>query len=160
MDLFGAHQLLSVIWASHPTQAVGASPQKLPKNYGKTGASKHATYYTPSLQFSQIHVMCDAKKDTCQAALANLAEEFSNSKADKIDYPLNDKHMAAIRKIKNDKDIIISRPDKGNGVVVMQRSDYNDKMNAILADASKFQLLGLTETHDVHPKFTEVEANF
>ena len=30
----------------------------------------------------------------------------------------------------------------------MQRSDYNDKMNAILADASKFQLLGPTETHD------------
>ena len=50
MDLFGAHQLLSVIWASHPTQAVGVSPQKLPKNYGKTGASKHATSYTPYTQ--------------------------------------------------------------------------------------------------------------
>ena len=48
MDLFGAHQLLSVIWASHTTQAVGASPQKLPKNYGKTGASKHATYSAES----------------------------------------------------------------------------------------------------------------
>ena len=48
-----------MIWASHPTQAVGASPQKLPKNYGKTGASIHATYYTPYTQKALVLVYKD-----------------------------------------------------------------------------------------------------
>ena len=33
------------------------------------------------------------------------------------------------------------KPDKGNGVVILNKDDYNKKMDAILSDTSKFQLL-------------------
>ena len=32
-------------------------------------------------------------------------------------------------------------PDKGNGVVILDKDDYNRKIDTILADKSKFQLL-------------------
>ena len=33
------------------------------------------------------------------------------------------------------------KPDKGNGVVILDKDDYNQKMDTILADTPKFQLL-------------------
>ena len=39
--------------------------------------------------------------------------------------------------------IIISRPDKGNGVVILSRADYVSKVNSILCDASKFNSLDI-----------------
>ena len=46
-----------------------------------------------------------------------------------------------IKKLSNNKDLIITRPDKGNGVVVMDKSDYILKMNDVLNDNSKFERL-------------------
>ena len=43
--------------------------------------------------------------------------------------------------LKNDKSIVIMKPNKGNGVVILNKDDYNKKMDAILSDTSKFQLL-------------------
>ena len=53
-----------------------------------------------------------------------------------------------IRSLRQNKEIVITRPDKGNGVVILKLSDYVQKMNAILCDESKFQRLGSVETHD------------
>ena len=33
------------------------------------------------------------------------------------------------------------KPDKGNGVVIVNKDDYHKKMDEILADSSKFELL-------------------
>ena len=33
------------------------------------------------------------------------------------------------------------KPDKGNGVVILDKDDYNQKIDTILADTSKFQPL-------------------
>ena len=43
--------------------------------------------------------------------------------------------------LKNDSSIIITKPDKGNGVVILNKDDYNRKMDEILSDNSKFELL-------------------
>ena len=42
--------------------------------------------------------------------------------------------------LKNDKSIVI-KLYKGNGVVILNKDEYNKKMDAILSDTSKFQLL-------------------
>ena len=34
------------------------------------------------------------------------------------------------------------KPDKGNGVVILDKDEYHKKMDEILADSSKFKLLG------------------
>ena len=44
----------------------------------------------------------------------------------------------ALHALKTDKTYIVSKPDKGNGVVILNRSEYVDKMNSILSDARKF----------------------
>ena len=33
------------------------------------------------------------------------------------------------------------KPGKGNGVVILDKDDYNQKMDTMLADTSKFQFL-------------------
>ena len=40
-----------------------------------------------------------------------------------------------------DSSILITRPDKGRGVVVLDRSDYIEKLENILSDKTKFKLL-------------------
>lgn len=43
-----------------------------------------------------------------------------------------------LKALGSNNDIIVSRPDKGNGVVILNRVDYLSKMNDIISDGSKF----------------------
>ena len=47
----------------------------------------------------------------------------------------------AIKKLKAHKNIIISKPNKGNGIVIMYKEHYYAKMDEILSDTSKFKAL-------------------
>ena len=49
-----------------------------------------------------------------------------------------DEYKALLQLSKN-KSIIITRPDKGNGIVIMNKYDYISKMYIILDDPSKFK---------------------
>ena len=40
-----------------------------------------------------------------------------------------------------DSTLIIQKQDKGNGIVVLDRTDYDEKMNDILKDTDKFRKL-------------------
>ncbi|CAF4389133.1 unnamed protein product [Rotaria sp. Silwood2] len=46
-----------------------------------------------------------------------------------------------LKSLKQDKSIIVTRPDKGRGIVLVNKSDYLSKMNAILDDSTKFRCL-------------------
>ena len=43
-----------------------------------------------------------------------------------------------LKKLKKETNIIISKPDKGRGIVIMNKQDYVEKMNTILNDVSTF----------------------
>ena len=47
--------------------------------------------------------------------------------------------MKALQTLSKDKSIVITRPDKGNGVVLLDKSDYISKVNTVLEDLTKFQ---------------------
>ncbi|CAH8524172.1 unnamed protein product [Dicrocoelium dendriticum] len=47
-------------------------------------------------------------------------------------------HIKALRDLKA-RDILVLKPDKGTGVVIMNKLDYKNKMYEILGDESKFQ---------------------
>ena len=49
--------------------------------------------------------------------------------------------LSALNKLCKNKDIVIIRPDKGNGVVILNRPDYINKVETLLADSSKFKKL-------------------
>ena len=46
-----------------------------------------------------------------------------------------------LEKLRRNKDIVITRPDKGNRVVVMDRVICNQEMYALLSDKNKFKKL-------------------
>ena len=53
----------------------------------------------------------------------------------------NLKKYGILKKLCKNPDIIITRPDKGNGVVIIDKTDYITKMNLLLQDQSKFKKL-------------------
>ena len=48
--------------------------------------------------------------------------------------------------LRNDTSIIITKPDKGNGVVIVNRHDYLNKMKQLISDGTKFNLLSHNPT--------------
>ena len=47
--------------------------------------------------------------------------------------------IGILKKLKENDSIVISKPDKGNGTVLMNKDDYLEKMNVIIGDRSKFK---------------------
>ena len=47
-------------------------------------------------------------------------------------------------KVKNNTDLIFSKPDKGTGIVLMDKAQCLNKMQEIISDSSKFKLLSWT----------------
>ena len=45
----------------------------------------------------------------------------------------------ALKSLKNNSLIVITRPDKGRGTVIMDKKDYINKVEQILSDTSKFK---------------------
>ena len=46
-----------------------------------------------------------------------------------------------LRNLRKNKDIVITKPDKGNGVVILDRNLYNNAIEEIISDTSKFDKL-------------------
>ena len=46
-----------------------------------------------------------------------------------------------LKNLRKKQDIIITKPDKGNGVIILNRKDYNNMMHELLCDVSKFKIL-------------------
>ena len=61
-----------------------------------------------------------------------------------------------IKSLRN-AEIIITKPDKGNGVVLLDRSDYFSKLETIVKDRSKFMHLRPSNKYD---KTAQVEMKF
>ena len=51
-----------------------------------------------------------------------------------------------LRNLRKDKDIVITKPDKGNGVVILDRKLYDDAIQEIISNTSKFEKLNEDST--------------
>ena len=69
--------------------------------------------------------------------LGDLAYQYCNARTPSM----SKLESSAIRRLRNNTDIVISKPDKGSGVVVMDRANYVDKMMKILDDVTKFRVI-------------------
>ena len=49
--------------------------------------------------------------------------------------------MVNKKDLRKDNSIIITKPDKGNGVVIINKLDYLNKMKLLISDATKFKKL-------------------
>ena len=48
--------------------------------------------------------------------------------------------LQALQNLAKNKDIVVMRPDKGTGVVIMDKSDYVNKVEQIILDETKFKV--------------------
>ena len=48
-----------------------------------------------------------------------------------------------LKELASNKEVIVCKPDKGRGVVLLDRSTYINKITEIISDASKFELLSV-----------------
>ena len=51
------------------------------------------------------------------------------------------KDIALLQSLASDENVIVNRPDKGRGIVVLDKSQYVDSMNNIISDRSKFEII-------------------
>ena len=51
----------------------------------------------------------------------------------------NETDINILKNLKRNKDLIICKPDKGRGVVILDKDTYVDKMNLILSDFRSFK---------------------
>lgn len=49
--------------------------------------------------------------------------------------------ISTLRNLSKDKTIVIMKPDKGNGIVIMNKEDYHNKMQDIISDTTKFKII-------------------
>ena len=66
----------------------------------------------------------------------------------------------AIGTLRSNKDIVIQRPDKGGGVVVLDREYYNNVLSGLIGDTSKFVDCSDDQTHKVKKKINSIAAKF
>ena len=87
-----------------------------------------------------------AEKSRCE--LAAVARDFAMTKPDVRNFSLGREHRKTLRDLRMQKDLVITRPDKGRATVIITKADYVEKMMKILNDGSKFKRLGPCEQHD------------
>ena len=103
--------------------------------------SEFEMYYQQVVSSMKLSTSEDMK-DAFRSKLTSLAHDFAKVKQDRFSFPLGREHLEAVRELRQNRDIVITRPDKGAGTVLLDQSDYNKKMLDILNDKTKFECLG------------------
>ena len=95
-----------------------------------------------------------------KARLAELDMSFVNTPVDSHRFLWQKMHFESVKQLKMNPDIILTKPDKGAGVVILNRADYIGKMNAILKDTDKFLKLGDLSFDDTQKLENKLQKRF
>ena len=88
--------------------------------------------------FEQIHLKDKRNPGELKAMISNLANVYWSSY--KPTQNTLRKH-GILKKLRTRKDIVIVRPDKGSGVLILDRDIYDRKILEIINDTTKFKKL-------------------
>ena len=83
-----------------------------------------------------------------KARLSDLAHAYCGNPINIGDFLILKECVQATRSLGCNENIHITKPDKGSGVVIMNKIDYISKMDFILQDNSKFENLGPSSEFD------------
>ena len=98
--------------------------------------------------FSGERILAALKNEPIVGNKSSFFQEFSSSvynhyrnfRPYKIFSPIFDKeNLKILNNFRNNKNIVITRPDKGRGVVILDKTTYKSKLNDIISDVTKFQ---------------------
>ena len=88
------------------------------------------------------------KHSAFKAKLCDLAHAYCGTPVDAGDFLMYRKCLSAIKSQRSNSNILIAKPDKGSGVVMLNKTDYIKKMNSIIEDETKFLTLGTSSEKD------------
>ena len=83
-----------------------------------------------------------------KSRLSDLAHAYCGSPIDLGDFLMTKECFQAIKSLRTNEEILITKPDKGAGVVILSKKSYIEKMMAILSDKTKFLDLGPAANND------------
>ena len=93
-----------------------------------------------TLNKTEFYNKTKERESRFKSELKNIAHSsFSRIKNFKLNSNLPKSQIDALKNLSNDKSIVIIKPDKGNGVVVLNKCDYVEKVEGLLLDDSKFK---------------------
>ena len=112
---------------------------------------KFANFFLPfEILFNSIrHLPSHINLELAQQSIQNIAHKaFSKFKPMWFPFFKRD-DFQTLKKLSKNKTIVICRPDKGKGVVLLNRRDYTEKMNSILSDSNKFSEVGTPDFNTI-----------
>ena len=88
-------------------------------------------------QISDLTPSSDIELEHFRSTVYDWCQQFECSipKGNRL---LTKKHIEELRILQKNKDLIMTRPDKGSGIVLLNKEEYISKMNKILCDEKKF----------------------
>ena len=88
-------------------------------------------------QTSDLTPSSDFNLGRFKSDLVNCSYRYTMSKV-RPDSPVTKKHLDALKQLRTRTDILLTKPDKGSGIVLMDKKNYLDKMHDLLNDETKF----------------------
>ncbi|MGL4482671.1 MAG: hypothetical protein ACRCTW_09160, partial [Lactococcus garvieae] len=88
-------------------------------------------------QLTDITPTSDENYVWFKSKMVDLAHHFLSTPMTTNCY-LTKEHIKSLSELKSNQNIVILKPDKGSGVIIMNKAEYIDKVNIILQDRSKF----------------------
>jgi hypothetical protein len=107
---------------------------------------------------SQLHHHTASSKqhrERVHAKLYDLSHGYCGTPIDLSDFRMHRECFHAFKSLKYNRNIVITRSDKGSGIVILDRHEYISKMMNILSDGSKFQSLGPVSDFDFTAKIEQ-----
>ena len=107
--------------------------------------SSFEMYYTKVNKHVPVN---KAERTAFKSNLGYLAHGYTKAQSDKsLVVPVKEigKSVALLKK---NESIVITKPDKGSGTVILDRAEYLKKMLEIVDDRSKFEYIGPVERYD------------
>ena len=92
--------------------------------------------------FESIHrlltsnIKTEELKNSLKADMSQLANSYYYNYRPS---PRTLRHHRILKNLRNNTNLVITKPDKGNGVVILDRSKYNDVILKIISDKTKFE---------------------
>ena len=99
-------------------------------------------------QIKKHKPVSNAELKVFKSSLGALAHRYTRGNSEPNPcVPVKDLRRS-ISELKRNDSIIITKPDKGSGVVILDKEEYYQKMLSIVQDVSKFQYIGPAQTAD------------
>ena len=92
--------------------------------------------------------LLENEHSSLKARFTDLAHLYCGGEIDSRDVAFHRECFRALNSLYSNENIVIIKPDKGSGVVILNKNDFIDEMQVILEDPSKFVKLAPASSND------------